>query len=242
MPRPVVPIFCSPFAASRARSSADVVRQDQRAGLRDARGARRRPARRPTRARPSRATSACGDSTTPLPMKQSTFSRRMPEGMRCSTVFLPPITSVWPALWPPWKRTTPCARSVSQSTILPLPSSPHCVPMTTTFRRAHSSLHCLASALSGRSRNPVAGRAPAERLADVVVAPAARQHGAAHAVAVRVEHHAGVVVVAAQLGEVEARRHRAGLGQRAQRRRAPSAARRSSAASSRARSSTSAPP
>src|SRR5687767_3088181 len=58
----------------------------------------------------------------------------MPEGMRCSTVFLPAITSVWPALWPPWKRTTPCARSVSQSTILPLPSSPHCVPITTTLR------------------------------------------------------------------------------------------------------------
>src|SRR6267142_5796119 len=58
---------------------------------------------------------------------------RMPEGTRCSTVFLPPITSVCPALCPPWKRTTPWAWSVSQSTTLPLPSSPHCVPMTTTF-------------------------------------------------------------------------------------------------------------
>src|SRR2546422_7371103 len=58
----------------------------------------------------------------------------MPEGMRCSTVFLPAMTSVCPALCPPWKRTTPCARSVSQSTILPLPSSPHCVPITTTLR------------------------------------------------------------------------------------------------------------
>src|SRR2546430_16147265 len=58
----------------------------------------------------------------------------MPEGIRCSTVFLPAMTSVCPALCPPWKRTTPCARSVSQSTILPLPSSPHCVPITTTLR------------------------------------------------------------------------------------------------------------
>src|SRR3989338_4547392 len=57
----------------------------------------------------------------------------MPEGIRCNTVFLPPITSVWPALCPPWKRTTPCAWSVSQSTTLPLPSSPHWVPITTTF-------------------------------------------------------------------------------------------------------------
>src|SRR5579863_2935255 len=50
-----------------------------------------------------------------------------------STVFLPPITSVCPALWPPWKRATACARSVSKSTTLPLPSSPHCRPITTRF-------------------------------------------------------------------------------------------------------------
>ena len=29
-----------------------------------------------------------------------------PEGISDSTVFLPPMTSVWPALWPPWKRAT----------------------------------------------------------------------------------------------------------------------------------------
>src|SRR5690606_10487749 len=46
---------------------------------------------------------------------------------------LPLIHSVWPALWPPWKRTTPWTDSASQSTILPLPSSPHWVPITTTF-------------------------------------------------------------------------------------------------------------
>src|SRR5882724_12561721 len=43
------------------------------------------------------------------------------------------MTSVWPALCPPWKRTTTSACSESQSTILPLPSSPHCEPTTTTF-------------------------------------------------------------------------------------------------------------
>src|ERR1700712_2309144 len=58
----------------------------------------------------------------------------MPEGISRRMVFLPPIISVWPALWPPWKRTTPWAWSVNQSTILPLPSSPHWVPTTTTFR------------------------------------------------------------------------------------------------------------
>ena len=76
--------------------------------------------------------SASSDSTTPLPMKQRTCSRRMPDGISDSTVLCPPMTSVWPALWPPWKRATAAARSVSRSTTLPLPSSPHCVPMTMT--------------------------------------------------------------------------------------------------------------
>src|SRR6218665_724469 len=58
----------------------------------------------------------------------------MPLGIRCSAVFTPLITKVWPALCPPLKRTTPCALCVSQSTSLPLPSSPHWVPTTTTLR------------------------------------------------------------------------------------------------------------
>src|SRR3974390_1062157 len=43
------------------------------------------------------------------------------------------MTSVWPALWPPWKRTTMSACSDNQSTILPFPSSPHWAPTTPTF-------------------------------------------------------------------------------------------------------------
>src|SRR5690349_7861311 len=147
-------------------------------------------------------------------MKQSTFSRRMPEGMRCSTVFLPPITSVWPALWPPWKRTTPCARSVSQSTILPLPSSPHCVPITTTLRALMSLFHHAREAAKVDGKTACRPRPP-ERLADLVVAAAAC-HGSRDALAIGVEHHARVIVVAAQLGEVEADRQRAGLRQRPQ--------------------------
>src|SRR5229473_120105 len=51
------------------------------------------------------------------------------------------MTSVWPALCPPWKRTTTSARSDSQSTILPLPSSPHWAPTTATLAiRVSSSL------------------------------------------------------------------------------------------------------
>src|SRR5512138_1615845 len=58
---------------------------------------------------------------------------RIPAGMRWRTVFSPPTTSVWPALFPPWNRTTTSASCVSRSTIFPLPSSPHWAPTTTTF-------------------------------------------------------------------------------------------------------------
>src|ERR1700730_4126827 len=40
------------------------------------------------------------------------------------------VTTVWPALLPPWLRIARSARSASRSMILPLPSSPHCPPTT----------------------------------------------------------------------------------------------------------------
>src|SRR6516162_5236965 len=45
--------------------------------------------------------------------------------------FLPLIVTVWPALWPPEYRATTLKRSERTSTILPLPSSPHCAPIMT---------------------------------------------------------------------------------------------------------------
>src|SRR5271165_5392469 len=59
--------------------------------------------------------------------------RTMPDGSSASLYVLPSITSVWPALWPPWNRTTTSAPTDSQSTILPFPSSPHWAPTTTTL-------------------------------------------------------------------------------------------------------------
>ncbi len=56
------------------------------------------------------------------------------------------MTRVWPALWPPWKRTTTSARSLSQSTILPLPSSPHWAPTTATLLMALGSTRALSLA------------------------------------------------------------------------------------------------
>src|ERR1700761_8018891 len=57
---------------------------------------------------------------------------------------------VWPALLPPWKRTTMSARLDSQSTILPLPSSPHWAPITVTL------------AISSSDRSEFYGRAVAQ--------------------------------------------------------------------------------
>src|SRR5205085_9116687 len=37
--------------------------------------------------------------------------------------------TVWPALFPPWLRTTISASAVSTSMIFPFPSSPHCAPI-----------------------------------------------------------------------------------------------------------------
>src|SRR5262249_33980751 len=58
----------------------------------------------------------------------------------------PSMTSVWPALCPPWNRTTMSACSDNQSTIFPFPSSPHWDPTTTTLamRRLSSNKSTIA--------------------------------------------------------------------------------------------------
>src|ERR1700704_1229956 len=55
----------------------------------------------------------------------------MPEGIRCSFHSSLPRTIVWPALFPPWKRTTASPSSASRSVIFPFPSSPHWAPTMT---------------------------------------------------------------------------------------------------------------
>src|SRR4051794_18042728 len=55
----------------------------------------------------------------------------MPDGMRWNFHTSPACMIVWPALLPPWKRTTTSACSASRSMTLPLPSSPHWAPTTT---------------------------------------------------------------------------------------------------------------
>src|SRR5690606_34946004 len=130
MPRPVVPMALPPAAFSRAWSRA--MWYGMISGVAGEIFSRERTSTPLASSSSISLRSAAGLSTTPLPIRHSASGRRMPEGIRCSTVLRPPMTRVWPALWPPWKRTTAPISSVSRSTILPLPTSPHCAPSTTT--------------------------------------------------------------------------------------------------------------
>src|SRR5919108_1340341 len=132
MPRPVVPIFLSPRRSSRARS-----RRPCEGRISAALSASFRLSGEITspfvRIASISAASAHGSTTTPLPMIDNLPGRTTPDGNRLILYSTLPTTSVWPALLPPWKRTTTSARSDNQSTILPLPSSPHWAPTTATL-------------------------------------------------------------------------------------------------------------
>src|SRR5258707_2156755 len=83
-------------------------------------------------------------------------------------LFLALMTSVWPAWWPLGNVTPAATRSVSRSTILPLPSSPHCVPITTTFLPMFTPGPCGRSAadqIEERAAGRHAGEADAADLA-----------------------------------------------------------------------------
>src|SRR5437762_6189988 len=79
------------------------------------------------------ATSASGSTTTPFPITQTLPRRKIPDGIRWRIYLTPRWMTVCPALLPPWLRTTISARAVSTSMILPLPSSPHCIPIKIVF-------------------------------------------------------------------------------------------------------------
>src|SRR5881275_206049 len=79
----------------------------------------------------SSSVSTLGSITTPLPITHSLPRCRIPDGIRWSFQVCPLRTIVWPALLPPWKRTTTSARSASRSVTFPFPSSPHWAPTTT---------------------------------------------------------------------------------------------------------------
>src|SRR4051812_24492927 len=144
MPRPVVPIRRAPRRSSRARSSAPC---DGRisAALSARRSVAGEIASPLSRIVSISASNAQGSTTTPLPMIDSLPGRTTPDGSRLSLYSILPTTSVCPALWPPWKRTTTSARCDSQSTIFPFPSSPHWAPITATLAISDSCFGALPS-------------------------------------------------------------------------------------------------
>ncbi|MEY9214649.1 hypothetical protein ABH917_004095 [Thermobifida halotolerans] len=67
----------------------------------------RREVSTPRWTRPSSSSnSTAGSMTTPLAITGTTSGERMPDGSRCRAYFWSPMTTVWPALLPPWYRTT----------------------------------------------------------------------------------------------------------------------------------------
>src|SRR5437660_4682814 len=60
--------------------------------------------------------------------------------------------TVWPALLPPWLRTTISALAVSTSMIFPFPSSPHCAPTRIVFAILSQAINC-PDASARRSRD-----------------------------------------------------------------------------------------
>ena len=108
MPRPVVPIFAAPIACSRATSMA--LCQGMMTWASSETTSWPSSWKAPFAfSRSISMTSTAGSTTTPFPMTHALPGWRMPAGMRWRTVFSPPTTSVWPALFPPWKRTTTSA-------------------------------------------------------------------------------------------------------------------------------------
>src|SRR5712692_5443101 len=94
---------------------------------------------------------AMGSSTTPLPMTLRQPGRNTPQGTSCKMNFLLWMMTVWPALCPPPYRATMEKFSEKTSTILPLPSSPHCAPTMTAvlpFFKFHSMEVSRAAALA----------------------------------------------------------------------------------------------
>src|SRR5262249_37831108 len=114
-----------------------------------------------------------GSITTPQPTTQRQPGCRMPDGIECRTYFSRPTTTVWPALLPPAKRATTFTCGASMSTILPLPSSPHCVPTTTMLGMASTSEYALWM-LENLRHCQHALRSVRERQRDHLARPAAR--------------------------------------------------------------------
>src|ERR1051326_5713643 len=105
----------------------------------------------------SSCTSTSGSTTQPAP-RTAVFPERIPVGSWRILCVCPPKMIVCPALGPPWYRQTTSASWASRSTILPLPSSPHCAPTITVAGTPGSVRRLWLSAMSRYDSFPSPGR------------------------------------------------------------------------------------
>src|SRR5690606_35868209 len=101
--------------------------------------------------------SVSGSTTTPAPITQRQSSLRMPEGTRWSLNVPALVWTVWPALLPPFARTTIRAVEARASVSLPLPSSPHWPPIMIVAVIALAYPCSLRPATHGKRTTGIAG-------------------------------------------------------------------------------------
>src|SRR5215210_6297027 len=87
---------------------------------------------------PSISSSSTSGSTTQPAPSTLVLPERIPDGRWRNLNVSPWAMTVWPAFGPPWYRQTRSDSCASRSTILPLPSSPHCAPTITVAGMAVS--------------------------------------------------------------------------------------------------------
>src|SRR3954465_15738285 len=155
----------------------------------------------------------------------------MPDGIRWNFHVSPACMIVWPALLPPWKRTTTSACSARRSMTLPLPSSPHWAPTITVpgiscesvggaegLRRALQAQEAGVVALEGEGAGAVEGGGRVAQAAVAVLGDdqvgLARAVGVLVVVLVAVDEHDEVGVLLDLPGLAQVGEHRALVGAR----------------------------
>ena len=98
-----------------------------------------------------------GSITIPSPNTKLQSGRVIPLGSKCNFITRSPSTTVCPALFPPWKRTTQLTSPASRSTNFPFPSSPHWAPSTTVAgmlsQRVCERIHSMKDSLRNYQNN-----------------------------------------------------------------------------------------
>src|SRR3954463_5251169 len=97
-----------------------------------------------------------GSTTTPAPRIETERALRMPDGMRWNLNTPWSVCTVCPALAPPLARMFISASVARRSVSFPLPSSPHCPPMTIVTGIANAVLSSISTRFGQRRKDRLA--------------------------------------------------------------------------------------